>query len=314
MAEEQTVEESISADVDAIFAQTQQPEAEEATEEVAEEEVSEAEEDDGDDYEPDPKPVAEGDEFVEVEYEGKLYEVPAEMKEALLRQSDYTVKTQEVAEQRKAVEVALGTVKLQQQQYDFAQSIWDDVKQVDMLKANITQYQDYIRNNIEQLSSSDIEKIRFQIDETRQQGEELTNSIQSRQTEHQQALQQSQAELQKKGTEVLAQRIPGWGKETQGQVRDYALSRGYAPQQLEMATPDDVQTLYESMQYRKLQEGKAAAVKKVQAAPKIQPKSRNPMPKETQDALNLRKKLKSNLSHKDKANLIGNNLAERFQL
>ena len=40
---------------------------------------------------------------VEVEYEGKIYTLPAELKDALLRQSDYTRKTQEVAQARKAL-------------------------------------------------------------------------------------------------------------------------------------------------------------------------------------------------------------------
>ena len=44
------------------------------------------------------------DDGEEVEYEGKAYKVPKELKEALLRQSDYTQKTQAVAEQRKTME------------------------------------------------------------------------------------------------------------------------------------------------------------------------------------------------------------------
>jgi hypothetical protein len=46
---------------------------------------------------PEPEPV-------EVEYEGKQYKLPPELKDAVLRQADYTRKTMEVAEARKAVE------------------------------------------------------------------------------------------------------------------------------------------------------------------------------------------------------------------
>jgi hypothetical protein len=45
----------------------------------------------------------EEDEAEEVDYEGKKYKVPKELKDALLRQADYTRKTQEVAETRRAV-------------------------------------------------------------------------------------------------------------------------------------------------------------------------------------------------------------------
>ncbi|MEK7206302.1 MAG: hypothetical protein AAB134_00265, partial [Pseudomonadota bacterium] len=41
---------------------------------------------------------------VEVEYEGKQYKLPPELKDAVLRQADYTRKTTEVAEARRAVE------------------------------------------------------------------------------------------------------------------------------------------------------------------------------------------------------------------
>lgn len=47
------------------------------------------------------------DELAEVDYEGEKYKVPAPLKEALLRQADYTRKTMELAEQRKSVETML---------------------------------------------------------------------------------------------------------------------------------------------------------------------------------------------------------------
>ena len=56
--------------------------------------------------EPEVEEVAEeSDEDTEViEFEGKQYELPKELKAAVLRQKDYTQKTQEVAERRKALE------------------------------------------------------------------------------------------------------------------------------------------------------------------------------------------------------------------
>lgn len=51
------------------------------------------------------------DELVEVDYEGGKYKVPAPLKEALLRQADYTRKTMEVAEQRKEIETIRAQVE-----------------------------------------------------------------------------------------------------------------------------------------------------------------------------------------------------------
>jgi len=46
----------------------------------------------------------EADEFEEVEYEGKNYKLPKELKEALLRQSDYTRKTQAASERQRELD------------------------------------------------------------------------------------------------------------------------------------------------------------------------------------------------------------------
>lgn len=45
-------------------------------------------------------------ELVDVEYEGETFKLPPKLKDALLRQADYTKKTMEVAETRKAIEAA----------------------------------------------------------------------------------------------------------------------------------------------------------------------------------------------------------------
>src|SRR5215216_3195421 len=47
---------------------------------------------------------AEADEFEDVDFAGKQYRLPKELKSALMMQADYTRKTQDVAEQRKALE------------------------------------------------------------------------------------------------------------------------------------------------------------------------------------------------------------------
>lgn len=63
--------------------------------------------------------LADGDESTDaaepdvedVDYEGKKYTVPKEIKEALLRQSDYTRKTQEIAETRRQIEAERASVQ-----------------------------------------------------------------------------------------------------------------------------------------------------------------------------------------------------------
>ena len=56
------------------------------------------------DESPQPEEMEPPPELEEVEHEGKKYQIPKPLKGALLMQADYTRKTQEVAEQRRAVE------------------------------------------------------------------------------------------------------------------------------------------------------------------------------------------------------------------
>ena len=72
---------------------TQAPEAKEAEQEPTEEDEKDSEE------------QTESPAEVEtVEYEGQEYNIPPELKEAFLKNQDYTTKTQEMAEQRKDLE------------------------------------------------------------------------------------------------------------------------------------------------------------------------------------------------------------------
>src|SRR5690349_6465638 len=92
-------------------------------------------------------------EEVEVEYEGKTYCLPVELKDALLRQADYTRKTQDVAKARKALEAetaahhgkvssarahmldAARVVALNDQLAQFGQIDWQALQQQDPARA-----------------------------------------------------------------------------------------------------------------------------------------------------------------------------------
>jgi len=281
-------------------------------------------------YEPKPVPVVEGDEsddeelkaedtdeveeapeLVEFEWEGQLLEAPPAIKEALMRQQDYTQKTQELSAQRKAADITASEIAQQRASIEFTQSMLPDLVKAQNLEQTAEQYQQLLRDNIDQLSATDIEKIRMERLKIHAERDGLVQSLTQRQQEHQQAQEQARVELLNKGTEVLRSKLPDWGEAAQKSVHDYALNSGYTEAEIsQVVDPRHVEVLWKASRYDALQQGKTAAVKAVQNAPTIKPKSRNPMPKETQDKLNLRKKLKNqNLKASDKADLIANDIA-----
>jgi len=317
MSEETQAAEEKAADFIFGAEQKEESEVEEPKEEVeAEEEVTEEE------YKPDPKPVVEGDdekspdEMVEFEWDGQMIEAPPAIAEALMRNKDYTEKTQDIAVQRKELEVQSGNLKRVNSQYEFAMQVQDDVLRAHQLEGQVEQARAYLRDNLDGMTATDITKIQLAMDETRLERDRIIAGVNVKNTEFQQAHEQTLKELVVKSTEVLRQKIPGWDDSHEGQIKDYALSQGIPEQTYEsVIDPIEKLILYKAMQYDALKSGVTSAVKTVQGAPTIKPKSRSPMPQDTQDRLNLRKKIKNpKRSAKDKSVFIGEDIANRMKL
>lgn len=307
MADEaQSVEDSIIEQVLGPSEPEQEPRQESELDEVEETEEAAA----SDEAEAD-EPAEE--EFVDIEFDGKVYAVPPELKEAFARQSDYTQKTQALAAERKETEVLRATALQAQKQQEFAQSIQAEAGQLQTLDWQIQQYREYMRANVDTLSGNDLEKIRFHIEDAKAKKEELTASLQNKWNEHQQAQQQAEKELLAKSTDVLRSKISGWSEAEEKAVIDYARQNGFSDDEVKYARFDPRQLLlaHKAMRFDKLQEGKVTALKKLDGKPSIRAKARDPMPANVRKKLDLNNKLKSKtLSAADKAKLIGEDLAD----
>lgn len=294
---------------------------EEVQEDAQEEErlPLEAEQEQGDEQEGEQEQEASAEdtadetEFVAMEINGQLYEIPKALEGHLLRDKDYTQKTQEVSAQRKEAEAVRAALQQEQAKYQFMESVQNELNEAETIKAQLAQVQKYRREQIDSLDYKDLIKLDAHRDELKEQLTALQQSLQTKQTEFQQAQQQSLQELLAKSTEALRSKIPNWGEASQKQVREFALKSGFTDQELNSVyDPRQVEVLWKASQYDALQSGKGAAIKTVQAAPSIKAKARKPMPKEVGDKLNLRKKLKGNASDYDKAQAIGSHIANRF--
>ena len=280
--------------------------------------VDEVEETEEELDEPDTEPKVEGDDDtldeVEVELDGQVFLAPKKVAEALMRNKDYTEKTQAVAAQRKETEILQSEVKLRAEQYRFAQEVQPDILKAQALESEADQYHQYLKNNVDTLSSTEVTKLQMAIAEKRQERDNLIQSMRNKQNDFQQAQEQSHQELLKKGTEVLRQKIPGWGEAQQKQVRAFALEAGFTESELSgVVDPRQVLALWKAAQYDALKSGAKPAVKAVQSAPSIKAKSRNPMSPEKGRELNLRKKLKSTtLTDKEKSRSLEDYFGEKL--
>lgn len=316
----------MSATEEQVTEQTEQPQqtAEERSEEqlgnflfgeepqepVVEGEESEVEEPEGETEEVE-EPEAELFEYTVGE---NTYEVPEELKEELEKAKDYTQKTQGVKQEWETAQVKMAEVKGLHDQYAFLESVQDEINQGLVLDNTINEWNQYLSANVGQMDANQVAQAQIKIKEMETQKQAIADSLQVKYTDHQQAQEQTREELLNKSTDVLRQRIPNWGDEQDKVLRDYALSNGYTDSEYDnLVDPRLKETLWKAQQFDRAKDGIETSKQTIKSASKIKPTSRNPMPKGTQDKLNLRKKLKSpNRSAADKAELIGQDVAKRF--
>lgn len=299
-------------------------ERDEATDEVAEEAAeaddeldagAEAEGDSGSDQDADEGTDEDesGDlRFVEIEIDGKKYEVPEELKDGYLMQADYTKKTQALSDYRKEVEIAQKQLTVQQAENQFIAEIQPEINNLGYLQAQVKQIEQDMQQNLSSMTSEDMFRKKIQADGLKEQAAALKAQLEAKYGEFQNTQEQAYTELLNKGAEILKQTIPDWTPDKQKELREFALGQGLTEQEVNsIIDPRHVRILYNAAQYEKLQGKAPQAAEKVNT--RIKQKASNPMPKDTRRKLDMRKKLKSNKTSADeKANIIGEQAADWF--
>ncbi len=177
-------------------------------------------------------PVAEpAEEFEDVEWEdGKKYSVPKALKSALMKNADYTQKTQKLADDRRALETA-------QQQYNqktaFDQANLADAIELKGLEKEIEQYSNIDWQAALQGDASTTQAHWMRYQQLLQQKNEKTSAMQSRFTEYSQATHAQQVEQARKEVEILKRDIPGFNAEKWGSLQKFAVDTyGFTPEQV----------------------------------------------------------------------------------
>lgn len=185
------------------------------------------------------------------------------------RSKDYTKKSQEVAEQRKAIEAERAKLsQLAQERQAYAQRL----QAIDQILVKQMQGE-----NLESLKETDPIGYAVKVAERTEKEKQLAviRAEQQRIAQVQQAEQQQklQAHLQSEA-QKLVDVIPEFGTEKgqdlKRQIREYALNIGYSEQDLaNLYDHRAVLALYKAMKFEKLQQAKPDAMKRVQEAPKV---------------------------------------------
>lgn len=258
---------------------------------------------------PEPESEAATPEFVETEFNGKTYQVPPELKDALMAQSDYTRKTTEVAEQRKAIEQKELEYKAFEAERKFNVAVKDDIGLMQEIDFAIKQWKSI---DVAGMTSEQLWQVKMQVDNLKEEREKLAGNLNSKWNQHQQEQIAFAQEAMSKAQDAVAKSIKGWGPEAKAAMRDYALNEGYTAVEIDtLADPRMVKTIWKAQQYDKLQSQKVQG--RVQVAPTVKPGSSNPMPQKVKEQLALRKQLNNpNATSAQKAKAIEAELMRRF--
>lgn len=164
-----------------------------------------------------------------------------------LMQADYTRKTQEVAEQRKAFDAER---EQHAQARQFEQQNLDIIADIRAADRQLAQFQQV---NLAQLSDSDpvqAQKLMVQMQQLQTFRGQAANALAQRQAQFHQMQQQNAARQMEEGRRVLQREIPGWGADLAAKLVEYGKSRGYSEAQLgNVTSPNFVIDLYRSYQF-----------------------------------------------------------------
>jgi len=241
--------------------EAEQGQSEEQTEELqASDEVEYSEEESEEQPKPRYKVKASGEE-VEVELD--------ELIKGYQQGTDYTKKSQALAEQRKAIEAErshLEYVKQERQAY---------AQKLQALDSFLTQQHQGV--DLEVLKETDPIGYAVAVAEQSQREKQLAVVRNEQQRIAQQQQAEQQASLQnhlRNESEKLVSLIPELatpqGDAVRKQIRDYAKSVGWSDQELSSVYDSRaVHTLYKAMKYEQLQKSKPELNKKLQSAPKM---------------------------------------------
>ena len=252
---------------------TQEAEVEESEEEV-EEEAQEAdddtEEDDDSEYE-DEEEVEEEQTFT-VKAAGEEKEVTLdELKKSYQLGSDYTKKTQEIAEQRKVIETeAKAIIEARQVRDEYSQKL--QAVQQFLVGSNDS------REDLAAMKENDPIGYAVKVAEMTEKKEQLqlVQAEQGRIAQQQQADRSAQMQrVVEQESQKLAQSLPEFSDKVKGEqirndIRSYGKSVGFTDEELSQVYDSrQVLTIHKAMMYDKLVKSKPGMKKKVSNAPKM---------------------------------------------
>lgn len=250
------------------------------------------------------------DAFAEIEWQGAKHKIPAALKDAFLQGSDYTQKTQAVAEERRTLEQLRDIAQTSALDRDFQGSISNELQELNVIDAYLGQVG---KTDWTNMTSEQMFKAKMEIDTIKERKQALKESIESKRTAFNTNFSTKLSELKAKARELASKSITGFTEETEKAVREHAKSHGLGEREIDnvLMDPRSYKILWEASEYRKVVKATGKAVTAAERV--VRPGSANErMPAKTAANLNFHKAMGSAKTSAQKAGVIEQRLAGIF--
>lgn len=245
--------------------------------------------------------------LAELEWDGQVYQVPVKLKDAFMKNDDYTKKTQDLAEQRKTLDHVRTMAETRQLEASFSQSVEAETKRLNVIEAYLEQLSkvDWTQMNTEQMFRQ-----RIEMDQIREQRDAIKAVIADKQGKFQTDMQARIADLRGKSRELASKSIQDFSDETEKSMRAFAASEGLADKEMDnvFLDPRSFKIVWKAMQFDKIQKGSNKASDAVGKVLKPGAASER-MPAATVNKLNFNKAMKAATTSGQKAQVIEERLA-----
>lgn len=208
-------------------------------------------------------PPPDEDELVQIEHEGQTYAVPAALKGALMRQADYTRKTQELAEHRRALEA--GHQALHEIAEAHGEHLADHARLI-ALGDQIARLEQQNWPALHQQNPAGAQQLLTQLFQMKQ-----AHEVEASQLAHKQQVQAFDQQRQhatqvEQAKALLGHHIDGWSPEYAAELGQFAMSQGLTPEEVSsVSDPRLVLLLHHAYRGHQADQQKAAGQRLAQA-------------------------------------------------
>jgi len=218
----------------------------------------------GDDCETDegraPEDQGDAPDIFELEVDGQVHTLPAALKGAFLRQADYTRKTQELAEHRRALEAERAAVAEQARAHDGALS---DRAHLAALDRHLEDFSGIDWRNLAQADPHRAQALWSRYQAAQSLRDDYAHAVARHEHGRRIDAAREAAEALAATGQTLAREIEGWGPELAGRLTDYARGHGVTLEELQNAADPRVWKILHRA-YQADQAGQRDAAAKVQ--------------------------------------------------